>query len=109
MTAAGLRAPVDCDTVGQIAHGGDCFLMTTGAGECVAVIRRKGSVLWLDGVAATRPGQGVIEAGFQLAEQIAKRTGCTQIAFETQRRGLVRESKKTGFAVAGYIMKKAIE
>lgn len=109
MTAAGLRAPLDCDTVDQIAHGGECFTLTTSGGACVAVIRRKGSVLWIDGAGATQPGQGITEAGLLLAEHIARRTGCNQIAFETQRRGLVRKSKKSGFAVAGYIMQKAIE
>lgn len=108
MQAAGLLAPVDCDNAEQIAAGGECFALTTGSGACVFVLRVKGSVLWIDGAGATRPGQGITEAGLLLAEQIARRAGCDQIAFETARPGLVRKSKLQGFAVAGYIMRKAL-
>lgn len=108
MNAAGLRAPVDCDTADQIAAHGQCFSLRTDSGECVFVLRQKGAVLWIDGAGATRPGRGITEAGLQLAEQIARLSGCNQIAFETQRPGLVRKSKNMGFAVAGYILKKAI-
>lgn len=109
MQAAGLSAPVNCDTASQIAENGECFELTTSQGACVFVLRVKGSVLWIDGAGATRPGTGITEAGLELAEQIARRAGCDQIAFETARPGLLRKSKKQGFSIAGYIVKKSIE
>ena len=109
MNAAGLRAALDCDTAEQIAAGGQCFSMQTPQGACVAVLRVKGSVLWIDGAGATQPGRGITEAGLELAEQIARRAGCNQVAFETVRPGLVRKSKQQGFAVAGYIMRKELQ
>ena len=109
MTAAGLRAPMNCDTADAIAAGGQCFTLETDRGACVFVLRVKGSVLWIDGAGATRPGSGITQAGLALAEQIAKRAGCDQIAFETARPGLVRASKKQGFAIAGHIMRRELK
>lgn len=108
MHAAGLRPPVDCDTLEAIAAHGECFSLDTGGGACAFVLRRQGAVLWIDAAAATRPGQGVTEAGMLLAEQIARRVGCSQIALETNRRGLVRKTQKNGYQLAGYILKKAL-
>lgn len=108
MHAAGLNAPVDCDTLDAIAAHGQCFAIDTGRGACAAVLRIKGGVLWLDAAAATQPGQGVTADGLTLAEAIARKAGCTQIAMETNRRGLVRETKKAGYEIAGYILKKRL-
>jgi hypothetical protein len=109
MHAAGLRPPVDCDTLDNIAAYGQCFALDTGRGACAFVLRKKGDVLWIDAAAATRPGAGVTEDGMQLAEAIARQTGCTQIAMETNRRGLLRKTQKNGYVVAGYILKKALK
>lgn len=88
-------------------RGGECIEMRTEQGACVAVLRVKGDVLWIDG-AASIGGAGITEAGMELAEAIARRAGCREVAFETARPGLVRKTKKGGYSVAGYVMKKAI-
>lgn len=109
MHAAGLTPPVDCDTLEAIAAFGECFALDTGRGACAFVLRRQGDVLWIDAAAETRKGPGILEAGMQLAEQIARQTGCTQIAIETNRRGLVRKTQQNGYVVAGYILKKRLK
>lgn len=106
LRAAGLRAPLASDTPEQIAAGGDCFSLRTEGGECVFVLRVEGETLWIDGAGATAGSAGMVAAGLQLADQIAMNAGCQEIAFETNRPGLVRESKKQGYEVVGYIMRK---
>lgn len=107
LRAAGLRAPLDCDTPEQIAAHGDCFKLTTDQGTCAFVLRRKGSVLWIDGAGAIE-GQGFTGPGLELCMEIARQCGCSELAFETSRPGLVRASEAKGFQVAGYIMKAKI-
>lgn len=108
MRGAGLRAPLDCHTAESIAAHGQCFELRTGTGAGVFVLRREGAVMWVDGAGARVKSSGLSEAGFVLFESIARQVGCSEIAFETTRRGLVKKSKEAGYAVAGYIMKKAV-
>lgn len=108
LRAAGLRAPLPCDTPEQIAAHGDCFKLTTDQGTCAFVLRRKGSVLWIDGAGAIE-GQGFTGPGLDLCLEIARQSGCTELAFETARPGLVRASQAKGFEVAGYIMKAKVQ
>ena len=107
MRAAGLRAPLDCDTPEGIAKHGQCFVLRTETGMGVFVVRKQGRVLWVDGGARV-DGSGLTATGLELFEEIARQSECTEVAFETNRRGLVRASKKAGFEVAGYIIKKAV-
>lgn len=108
MRAAGLRAPLDCDTPEQIAAHGECFRLDGPQGGCVFVLRKKGHVLWIDGAAADRPGSGLLRDGLRLAREIARQVGAKEIAFETARPGLVRQSKKAGLVIAGYVLKGAV-
>lgn len=107
MARAGLRAPLPCDTPEQIAAGGECFTMATDAGQLAFVLRRDGPVLWIDGAAAIA-GDGHTGTGLQLAHEIARQAGCTHLAFETNRPGLVRQSKAHGFEVAGFILQSKV-
>lgn len=107
MRAAGLRAPLACDTPEEIAAHGRCFELRTAEGVGVFVLRVQGGVLWVDG-AGSRQGAGLTAAGLALFDHIARQAGCESIAFETVRPGLVRQSQKLGYQVAGYIMKKAV-
>jgi hypothetical protein len=109
MRAAGLRAPLPCDTPEDIAAYGQCFQLRTGSGVGVFVLRKQAGVMWIDGAAARVRGTGLTEDGLALFDHIARAAGCTEIAFETNRRGLVRKSQQAGYAVAGYIMKKAVQ
>ena len=108
MRAAGLRAPLACDTPEDIAAYGKCFQLRTGTGVGVFVLRKQGGVMWVDGAGARVRGTGLTEDGLALFDAIARQAGCTEIAFETTRRGLVKKSEKAGYTVAGYIMKKAV-
>jgi len=109
MRAAGLRAPLACDTPEDIAEHGECFeLRTADGGAGVFVLRRQAGVLWVDGAGARAPGSRLTAAGLALFVEVARQTGCREVAFETTRRGLVRESQKHGYEVAGYIMRKAV-
>lgn len=108
LRAAGLRAPLDCDTPEQIAQWGQCFKLTTPQGTCAFVLRRKGSVLWIDGAGAIE-GQGFTGPGLDLCMEIARQCGSSELAFETSRPGLVRASEAKGFQVAGYIMKAKVQ
>lgn len=108
MHAAHLRAPLKCDTVEQIAQYGECFQLTTEQGGAVFVLRADKGVLWIDAGAATGKGQGITEAGLELAQVIAKQMKCNTVALETNRRGMVKKSKQCGFEIAGYILKKDV-
>jgi hypothetical protein len=108
MRAAGLAAPLACDTPEDIAAYGQCFQLRTGTGVGVFVLRKQGGVMWVDGAGARVRGTGLTEDGLALFDHIARQAGCTEIAFETTRPGLVKKSKLAGYTVAGYIMKKAV-
>ncbi len=101
---AGPNAPLPCDTPEQIAANGECFELQTETGRCAFVLRREGDVLWIDGAGALA-GDGFTRRGLELAKEIARQCGCSHVAFETNRRGLVRMSAGQGFEVAGYLMK----
>jgi hypothetical protein len=108
MRGAGLRAPIAHHTPEKIAAHGECFQLTTGEGAGVFVLRRDAAVMWIDGAGARVHSRGLTDAGLALCEEIARQAGCTEIAFETNRRGLVRKSSRHGYRVAGFILKKAI-
>ncbi len=107
MRQAGLEAPLPCDTPEQIAANGECFELQTESGRCAFVLRRRGEVLWIDGAGALT-GQGFTQRGLELCKEIARQAGCSMLAFETNRRGLVRMSARQGFEVAGFVMKVKI-
>lgn len=108
MRAAGLRAPLPCDTPEDIAAHGRCFQLRAGDQLGVFVLRKRRGVLFVDGAGARAHGSGLTSAGLALFDHIARQAGCTEIAFETNRRGLVRLAEGQGYQVAGYIMKKAV-
>jgi hypothetical protein len=98
---------VECDTPEKIAANGQCFELQTEQGRCAFVVRKRGEVLWIDGAGALT-GQGFTERGLELAKEIARQAGCTAVAFETNRRGLVRQASGQGFDLVGYVMKAKI-
>ena len=109
MRAAGLRVAMPWDTPEAIAARGECFEMRTAAGACAVVAHREDGVLWIDAAAAHGPASGMTAAGLALAEETARLQGCGQVSFQTVRPGLVRQAKRHGYVVAGYIMKKAMQ
>lgn len=109
MRAAGLRAAMPWDTPEAIAARGQAFLLPTDTGPLVFVTHGAAGVLYIDAAAAPQGGQGMTAQGLQLAEEVARGGGFGEVAFQTVRRGLVRQAEKHGYVVAGYIMKKAIQ
>ena len=109
MTAAGLRAPLECDSAEGIAEHGQCFEFSSGGKTCAFVVRQKGEILLIDAAATNSSAGGMTAAGLALADTVANRMECTHIAFETNRRGLVRLAQKNGYQIAGYILKKAVK
>lgn len=86
---------------------GECFVMRTTEGAAAFVLRQDGQVLWIDGAGAIS-GKGHTHTGLQLCQEIARQAGCTHLAFETNRPGLVRQSEALGFEVAGFILKSKV-
>lgn len=103
---AGLVPPLPCDNLEQITAG-ECFTMTTDQGAAAFVLRQDGPVLWIDGAGAIT-GQGHTRPGLQLCQEIARQAGCSHLAFETNRPGLVRAAEVLGFEVAGFILKSKV-
>ncbi len=108
LRGADLRPPLACDSAEQIAAGGECFQLTTPGAASAFVVRRKGPTLWIDGAGVIH-GNGQLHIGLDLAKEIARELGCSEVAFETGRRGLVRAAAVHGFEVAGFIMKAKIK
>lgn len=104
---AGVQPPLACDSPEQIAAGGQCFEMQTPDGKSAFVLRRKGPVLWVDG-AGVIEGTGQLARGLELAKEIARELGCTEVAFESNRIGLVRAAAMHGYQVAGFIVKAKV-
>jgi len=107
MRDAGLAAPLACDTPESIAYGGDCFEMVNPDGKTTFVLRRKDDILWIDGAGSVQ-GEHQVHHGLHLAKEIGQQCGCKEVAFETARRGLVRQAARHGFEVVGFILKAKI-
>ena len=100
---AGLTAVND---VYAMTQAGNSFAATAPDSQAVYVIKVANGVAWVD---ACR-GWGPVNWAETLLPVIeAQAAGCSAVAFQTKRRGLVRQAQKQGYTVAGYIMKKAIQ
>lgn len=93
------------DIVGMTERG-LCFAATAPDSQAVYVLKVENGTAW---VSACK-GFGPVEWSNTLLPIIeAQAQGCAAVAFQTKRRGLVRQAQKQGYTVAGYIMKKAIQ
>lgn len=105
MRQARLIDPAHRHTPESIARCGTAFELTTGTGTGVFVVQKRDSQLWIHGAGAVASKGGTV-AGLDVVEQMAEQTGCTSIAFQTGRPGLVRIAKKHGYKITGFIMEK---
>jgi len=64
-------------------------------------------VLWVT-AAAGKAVEDLTEIGVQLIEETARQCGCSSLAFQTARAGLVKKTERAGYQVAGWIMKKGL-
>lgn len=100
--------PRGIDTPESLTAAGVAFELKTATGGGVFVLERQGDVLWIT-AAAGKAADDLTDIGLQLIEETARQCGCTQVAFQTSRRGLVQKSERAGYQVAGWIIKKAIQ
>ncbi|MDR7095534.1 hypothetical protein [Hydrogenophaga laconesensis] len=99
--------PAGTSTPESLTAAGVPFELKTATGGGVFVLERQGHVLWIT-AAAGKATDDLTELGFQLVEETARQCGCTEVGFQTSRRGLVHKSERHGYEVAGWIMRKAL-
>lgn len=102
---AGIVDPAGLDTPASIAAAGHAFELVTPDGAGVFVASKNGATLWIHGAGSTG-SHGIIRDGMALCESMAMQVGCSRVAFQTARPGLVKIAKKRGYRVAGFILEK---
>lgn len=93
---------------------GRSFELRTPTGRAIFSIDTScegGALCWIDAAAGT--GEGMTERGLPIIEQQARVAGCSAVAFQTLRRGLVRRVQRLGYRIAGtvgrgFILRKTI-
>lgn len=99
--------PTGQATPESMAAAGQAFELEAGGGGGVFIVRKIGPQLWIE-AGAGRAADDLTQIGLQLIEEMARRAGCTEVAFQTARRGLVHKAESMGFEVAGWIIKKRV-
>lgn len=100
---AGLMGPAD---VLPMCQRGDCWALEVPGGRAVYVTRLIRGGVWIDAAAGQAPG---VDLAAALDAVIgAQAEGCTHLAMQTARPGLVRRLEPKGWRVAGWIMKKGL-
>lgn len=89
-----------------MAERGDCFAASCGQDSAVYVVQVDNGVAWISACAGTgsTPWRRLL---LPVIEQQA--AGLQAVAFQTKRPGLVRQAKKQGYEVTGWIMKKKLK
>lgn len=99
--------PTGQSTPESLAAAGQAFQLDAGGGSGVFVIKKNGRQLWIEAGVGRSPDD-LTELGLQLIEEIARRSDCDEVAFQTARRGLVKKAEMAGYQVAGWILKKKV-
>lgn len=99
--------PTGQATPESMAKAGQAFELDAGGGGGIFIVKKNGQRLWIE-AAAGRAADDLTAVGLELIEEIARQADCTEIAFQTGRRGLVLKSAGMGFEVVGWIMKKKV-
>lgn len=99
--------PRGTSTPASLAGAGQAFEMSVAGGSGVFVVRKNGAQLWVE-AAAGHAADDLTEIGLELIEEMARQAGCTEVAFQTARPGLVKKTNQLGYQVAGWILKKAV-
>ena len=93
----------------QVAAAGIPMRLHVDGGSLVLVLdrRARGRQLWIE--AAVGEGSADMTAiGLRYCEETARHAGCTEVAFQTSRRGLKRKAERLGYQVHGFILRKAL-
>lgn len=89
----------------QLTASGQCFAATAGTGQAVYVVKVSNGVAWISACKGDGPvkWQNVL---LPVIERQAK--GCSAVAFQTKRRGLVKAAQAQGYEITGWILKKKL-
>jgi len=99
----GLCQPQD---IQAMAKAGQCFAATAPGAQAVYIVKVSNGIAWIDAC----KGFGPVDWSLTLLPVIeAQAKGCAAVGFQTKRRGLVKQAKKQGYTVAGYIMRKSLQ
>lgn len=102
LDASGRTAPQDIE---HMAATGQCFAATAPQAQAVYVVEVKNGIAWI----SAAKGFGPLDWSAMLLPIIeAQAKGCAAVSFQTARPGLVKKAMKQGYAVTGWILKKAI-
>lgn len=99
--------PTGLATPESMAKAGQAFKGEAEGGGGMFIVNKNGHQLWIE-AATGRAADDLTELGLALFEQMAQQAGCTEVAFQTARPGLMRKSCAAGFEVVGWIMKKKV-
>lgn len=99
--------PTGQSTPESLAAAGQAFGLKAEGGSGTFVLVKKGAQIWIE-AGAGRAADDLTELGLELIEEIARRSECSEVAFQTARRGLVKKSELAGYQVVGWIMKKKV-
>ncbi len=99
--------PRGTSTPETLAAAGQAFELIASGGSGVFVVRKDGAQLWVQ-AAAGAAADDLTAIGLELIEEMARRAQCSEVAFQTMRRGLVKKANQLGYEVAGWILKKAV-
>jgi hypothetical protein len=99
-------------TPDSAASAGESFALDTPSGRLIYTLSMDAGGCWIHGAAGT--GSGLTAAGLACIEAQARAAGCTRVAFQTVRRGLVRQAQRLGYRIAcpigrGHILEKSIQ
>lgn len=99
--------PTGQATPESMAKAGQAFKVDAGGGGGIFVVTKNGRRIWIE-AAEGRAGDDLTEIGLQLIEEMARCADCTEVAFQTGRRGLVHKAQALGYEVIGWVMKKKV-
>lgn len=100
------RGMTTANDVARMAERGQCFGVKSATSVAVYVMEQKNGVAWVNAV----QGRGPVPWSSVLLPIIeAQAAGCKAVAFQTQRRGVMKHALAQGYHVAGWILKKNIE
>lgn len=91
----------------SMAKAGQAFKGEAEGGSGMFIVSKNGHQLWIE-AATGRAADDLTRMGLELIEEMARQAGCTEVAFQTARPGLVLKSSEAGFEIAGWIMKKKV-
>lgn len=92
--------------LGNLARGGQCYLASAEAGQCVYVVKVQNGIAWVDAI----KGHGPVRWSLVMPPVIeAQAKGLRAVAFQTARPGLVRQLEAQGYRTTGWVLRKDLQ